>query len=115
MFPWFCYFYCMTDVIGGKTYNTEKDTPVKFIVDIEDLGEGYIRYSTRVIYYCDKRGDYYLYVNSTTTKNNRCEIFDTHGYIVPVSEELARSFNKNTELIYPSTSGFQGKPPKSIF
>lgn len=107
MFPWFCYFYCMTDLINGKTYNTEKDIPKKFIVEEEELGDGYIRYTTRVVYYCERREEYYLYVNSTTTKNKRCEIFDTHGYIVPVSEEWARNFNRDTECLYPATPGLQ--------
>jgi len=104
----------MTEIINNKTYNTDRDLPKKYFVDIEKLGEGYVRYTTRCVYYCERRDEYYIYVNSTTTSNRRGEIFDAHSYIIPVEYECAKDFNKETDWLNLVHSGFLGKPPKSV-
>ena len=99
----------MKESIGSKLYNTETSTPVKYYVDTEDLGDGFTRFSTKVIYSRDKDGEYFLYVKRVTTER-RCMIFDIQEYIVPVSDEWVRDFNSKTPEVYP-TKSLDGRPP----
>lgn len=99
----------MRDYVNNKVYNTETATPVKYCVDVEELGDGWIRYSTKVVYYKDNEDEYFLYVKRVTTSNKWCDLFDVQEYIVPVTKDWVKVFNRHTEDIWPNSS-FKGRP-----
>ena len=45
--PLVCYFYSMKDYVNGKVLNTDSAVLVKYVMDEEDLGDGYKRYTVR--------------------------------------------------------------------
>ena len=104
----FCYFYCMIEMINNKTYNTDTSTPVKYCVDVEELGDGYIRYSTKVVYFKNKDNSYFLYVKRVTTSNKRGDIFDIQEYIVPVKDNWVKQFGRGMPEVYQEGSGLKG-------
>lgn len=95
-------------MINNKTYNTETSTPVKYYVDVEELGDGFIRYSTKVVYFRNKDTSYFLYVKRVTTSNKRGDIFDIQEYLVPVTDEWVKQFGRGMPEVYQEGSGFKG-------
>lgn len=95
-------------MINNKTYNTETSTPVKYTVDIEELGDGFERYSTKVVYFRNKDNSYFLYVKRVTTSNKRGDIFDIQEYLVPVTDDWVKKFGRGMPEVYQKGSGFKG-------
>lgn len=91
----------MKEVIGGRMYNTETSTLVKYCVVEEELGNGYTRYSTRAVYSKSRSDEYFLYVRQVTT-DRQAYVIDICEWIVPVSDEWASKFRRGTELLYPA-------------
>lgn len=85
---------------GTKTYNTETALLCKMVVDTEDLGNGYTRYSTRCVYVNQMTGKYFLYTNHTAI-DKHLNIFDKQEWIVPVTDEWVKSFTRETPELYP--------------
>ena len=89
------------DRTSNRIYNTDTSVLLKYSQEMEELGDGYIRYSTRWVYRKERReNEYFLHVNKTTV-DRRCNIFDVQDYFIPVDEEWVRSFRRDTPEIWP--------------
>lgn len=86
---------------GIKIYNTETGILKKMVVETEDLGEGFTRYCTRSLYLKKDNGEHFLHVSHITT-DRKDVIFDKQEWIVTVTDEWARMFNKTTPELYPN-------------
>lgn len=100
----------MKELINNRTYNTDASTSilVKCAVDVEDLSNGYTRYSIRKVYFKSGDDEYFLYVNRTTIKRT-CDVFDVQEYIVPVTKDWVRKFRADTPEVYPNKFGYASK------
>lgn len=90
----------MKDYINGKLYNTDTSIMVKYLVDEEDLGDGYVRYAQKIIMQRPREHDYYMWVIKIAT-DRRSKIIDKTEYICPVDEEYLKHFRKGLPDIYP--------------
>lgn len=90
----------MKEYINGKVWNTDNSLLLKYVVDIEELGEGYIRYSVRSVMQRPREKDYFVYVSKVTT-DKRGGIFDRSEYIVPVDEEYVKGFRRSSPEVWP--------------
>lgn len=82
-----------------RTYNTETATLLKRVVELEDLGDGYTRINSRSLYLKEDTDEYFLWTNHTTT-DRRDNVFDVNEWIVLVSEDWAKNFNRRTPELY---------------
>lgn len=88
----------MKEVIDRTTYNTDTSTLVKSVVLTEDLGNGYTRYRTMQLYYCNRLDEWFLFINKTSV-DRCCNVIDVCEYINPVGEEFIYSFRKKVDEV----------------
>ena len=81
---------------NSKVYNTETGVLVKENVGREDLEDGWVRYTTRSLYYRGKSKDYWMHVRKVCT-DRKANIIDKQDYCYKIDEEYVRSFNRTTE------------------
>lgn len=100
MFPWFFYTLLFLDSMrfldSAKVYNTETGILVKENVSREDLEDGWVRYTTRSLYYRGKSKDYWMHVRKVCT-DRKANIIDKQDYCYKIDEEYIRSFNRTTD------------------
>lgn len=89
----------MKELINGKVYDTSCAYLMKCVGEVEELGDGYVRYKTRNIYFRERSKDYFLYTYSVST-DNRSMVIDVNEYILPVSSDYAKTFCKGTREFY---------------
>lgn len=83
----------MKDYINGKVYCSDTARMLRYYIDVEELGEGYTRYSTRSLMKRARDDEYFVYVMKVTT-DGAARILDKIEWIVPVSEDYARKFRR---------------------
>ena len=81
---------------NSKVYNTETSVLVKENVGMEELEDGWVRYTTRSLYCRAKAGDYWMHVRKVCT-DKRGNIVDKQDYCYKIDEEYVRGFNRNTD------------------
>lgn len=91
----------MKDYVNGKVLNTDSAVLVKYVMDEEDLGDGYKRYTVRRLMRRPREKDYFLYVEKVAT-DRWCGILDRSEYVVPVSDDVVQSFRKELPEILPA-------------
>ena len=90
----------MKDYIDGKIWNTDSAKLVKYVVDVEDLGDGYTRYTQKSLMMRARDRDYFMWVVKVST-DRWCGILDKSEYLVPVSEDYVKSFRRGLPDIWP--------------
>lgn len=87
----------MKDVIFGKVYDTKNAYLVKEKWSIEDLSNGYTRYTAVKLYFRERSHDYFVHVRKVAT-DERSKVIDDAEHIRPVTDEYAKGFNRQTDL-----------------
>ena len=82
---------------NAKLYNTDTGLLLKENISVEDLGDGYTRYTTRCLYWRSKSKDYWMH-KQTVCVDRRASIVDKQDYCYTIEEDYVREFNKSTEV-----------------
>lgn len=96
----FCYIFDMKEFINGKIWNTDSSVMVKYLVEEEELGDGYIRYVQKALMQRPREMDYFVWVTKITT-DRRNTLLDKNEYVYPVEESYVKRFGKGMPDIFP--------------